>query len=200
MYYVILAITIVFVCLYVMELRKSKFNIRILITIGVFSALGYVLNLFKFITMPQGGSITFFSMLPVMLISFMYGRGAGLTSGLLLGLLKTLDGFVILNPFQFFLDYLLSNMCLGFSNLFGRKSKVSIFLGCLFSGILCVMFNVLSGVLFYGEFAPDGMNPWVYSIVYNASSIGVEVLLTSIVMLFIPLNRIIKSVTSNKKA
>ena len=60
------------------------------------------------------------------------------------------------------------------------------------------MFNVVSGVLFFSEFAPEGCNVWIYSLVYNFSSIGIEVLLTSIVMSCMPLNRIIKSL--NKEA
>ena len=113
-------------------------------------------------------------------------------------MLKTFDGLVIVNPLQFILDYLLSNMCLGFSNIFGNKNRIMIFLGSLFSGILCVMVNVVSGVLFFSEFAPEGCNVWIYSLVYNFSSIGIEVLLTSIVMSCMPLNRIIKSL--NKEA
>ncbi|BAK81705.1 energy-coupled thiamine transporter ThiT [Candidatus Arthromitus sp. SFB-rat-Yit] len=198
MYFLILILTIVFLGIYLFELKRIKFDTRLIIVIGIFSAIGYILNLFKFIRMPQGGSITFFSMLPVMIITFVHGRGAGLTSGLLLGVLKTLDGVVMVNPLQFILDYLLSNMCLGFSNIFGRKNKIRIFLGCLFSGILCVMFNVLSGVLFFSEFAPEGRNIWIYSLGYNFSSIGVEVLLTSILMAYIPLVRMIKSF--NKEA
>ena len=198
MYFLILILTIVFLGIYLFELKKIKFDTRLIIAIGIFSAIGYVLNLFKFIRMPQGGSITFFSMLPVMIITFVHGRGVGLTSGLLLGVLKTLDGVVMVNPLQFILDYLLSNMCLGFSNIFGIKNKTRIFLGCLFSGILCVMFNVLSGVLFFSEFVPEGQNIWIYSLVYNFSSIGVEALLTSILMIYIPLVRMIKSF--NKEA
>ena len=92
MYFLVLILIIIFILIYAFELRRSKFDTRTLITIGVFSALGYVLNLFKFIRMPQGGSITFFSMLPVMMITFIRGRCVGLTSGFLLGVLKTFDG------------------------------------------------------------------------------------------------------------
>ena len=60
------------------------------------------------------------------------------------------------------------------------------------------MFNVLSGVLFFSEFVPEGQNIWIYSLVYNFSSIGVEALLTSILMIYIPLVRMIKSF--NKEA
>ncbi len=160
--------------------------------VGIFGALGYILNLIKFIHMPQGGSISLFSMLPTMILSIIYGKGIGLTSGILLGVLKLLDGAFILNPLQFLLDYILSNMCLGFSSIFGHKKRLNIFLGCLLSVFLCTMFNVFSGVLFYGEFA-EGMNVWVYSLIYNFSSIGVEGLLTSIVCAFFPFSKIIKN-------
>lgn len=194
MYVFILIISVVFIALYVKELGNTKFNIRMLLVMAIFGALGYVLNLFKFINMPQGGSITFFSMLPTMVLSFIYGRGIALTSGLLLGVLKLLDGAVILNPFQFLLDYLLSNMCLGFASMFGRENRFKIFMGCLISAIMCTMFNVLSGVLFYGEFAPEGINVWVHSLIYNFSSIGIEGVLTSIVATFFPFDRVIKSI------
>ena len=61
--------------------------------------------------------------------------------------------------------------------------------------VLCLM---LCQEFYFSEFAPEGCNVWIYSLVYNFSSIGIEVLLTSIVMSCMPLNRIIKSL--NKEA
>ncbi len=183
---------LIFLCflIYVFEIRKVKFNIKMIILISVFSALGYILNLIKFINMPQGGSITLLSMLPVMLISLKYGKGIGLTAGILLGFMKMLDGVTFLHPIQFILDYILANMVLGFSGMFGYKKRTNIFLGCFISGFISVMCNVLSGVVFFSQYAPQGMNVWLYSIIYNFSSLGVEALLTSIAVTFIPINRI----------
>lgn len=192
MIYISLIIGIIMFIIYIREIRKTKFTTRLIFIIGIFTALAYVLNLIKFIRMPQGGSITLFSMLPVMVLSLLYGKGVGLTSGILLGFLKMLDGITFVHAVQFLLDYILSNMALGFSGMFGRDSKVKIFFGCIISGFLGVMFNVISGVVFFSEFAPENMNIWMYSIIYNFSSLGVEVFLTTIVMMFFPLDRIIK--------
>lgn len=192
MIYIGLIIGIIMFIIYIREIMKTKFTTRLIFIIGIFTALAYVLNLIKFIRMPQGGSITLFSMLPVMVLSLLYGKGVGLTSGILLGFLKMLDGITFVHPVQFLLDYILSNMALGFSGMFGRDSKVKIFFGCIISGFLGVMFNVISGVVFFSEFAPENMNIWMYSIIYNFSSLGVEVFLTTIVMMFFPLDRIIK--------
>ena len=193
MIYISLIIGIIMFIIYVREIRKTKLTTRLIFIVGIFTALSYVLNLIKFIRMPQGGSITFFSMLPVMILSLLYGKGVGLTSGILLGFLKMTDGITFIHPIQFLLDYILGNMALGFSGIFGRDSKFKIFLGCIISGFLGVMFSVISGAIFFSEFSPENMNPWVYSIIYNFSSLGVEVVLTTIVITFLPLDRIIKA-------
>lgn len=190
-YFISIAIIVLF-AIYIIEVKKVKFNTRIIVLISLFATLGYILNIIKFVRMPQGGSITLFSMLPVMLISFKYGKGVGLTSGILFGLLKLLDGAVILHPIQFLLDYVLSNMVLGFSGMFGYRTKINMFMGCFISGFLSVMLSVLSGVVFFSRYAPEGMNKWLYSIIYNFSSSGVEVILTSIIILFIPINRLFR--------
>ena len=187
----LLGLVVIFFLIYLFEVRKVKFNIRLIFLISLFAGISYILSMFKFISMPQGGSVTLFSMLPVMFISIIYGRGVGLTLGILLGFLKILDGVVLLHPIQFILDYILSNMCLGFSNIFGINNKFKVFFGCLFSGFLCVMFNVISGVVFFSEFAPSGMNVWIYSTSYNFSSIGLEVLMTSLLMCFVPIQKFI---------
>ena len=192
MIYLIGILILLIFAIYIFEIRKVKFNIRLIIVIAIFSALAYILNLIKFINMPQGGSITFLSMLPVMLLSLKYGKGVGLTAGILLGFMKMLDGITFLHPVQFILDYILANMVLGFSGMFGYKNRTSIFLGCFIGGFISVMCNVLSGVVFFSEYAPQGMNVWVYSMIYNFSSLGVEALLTSIVVTFIPINRIFR--------
>lgn len=198
-YFVVSIICLIIFLIYLLDLKKTKFDMKLIVLISVFTAISYVLNMIKFIRMPQGGSITFFSMLPVMVISFIYGRGAGITSGILLGILKMLDGIVFVHPLQFILDYILANMLLGFSSVFGIDGKFKMCLGCLFAGFMSLMFNVLSGVMFFSEFVGDGMNVFLYSFIYNFLSVGVEVILTTIVMMIIPMKRIIR-ISKNRKA
>lgn len=198
MLYFVLIMCIVIFLIYLLDVRKVKFNIRLIVLISIFASISYILNMIKFIRMPQGGSITLFSMLPVMLLSFIYGKGIGCTLGILVGILKMFDGIVFLNPLQFFLDYIFSNMILGFACIFGMKKKFTMFLGCILSGFFSVMFNVFSGVLFFRDFLPEGVNIWLYSFIYNFSTLGVEILLTSVFILFVPVERIKKALKIKK--
>nr|MCR5025247.1 energy-coupled thiamine transporter ThiT [Lachnospiraceae bacterium] len=47
------------------------------------------------------------------------------------------------------------------------------------------VFSFLSGYIFFGDYAPEGMNPAVYSFLYNGAYIFAEAALT-IVLLAIP--------------
>ena len=199
MVYISLIIAMFFLCIYIREVRKVKFDVNLTIIIGIFSAMAFCLNSIKFIRMPQGGSISLFSMVPVMIIAVLKGNATGLTSGILLGFLKMLDGITFINPLQFVLDYILANMCFGFSGIFGKNNKFKIILGCTLSGMLCILFNILSGALFFGEFAPEGTNVWIYSIIYNFSSIGIEIILSIILMFFIPIKKLDKVINKNLK-
>ncbi|MFI3209902.1 MAG: energy-coupled thiamine transporter ThiT [Peptostreptococcaceae bacterium] len=191
----ILMVFVVSLCMalfYVNEIKKTKFDTKLVVTIGVLSGVAFVLNMIKFINMPQGGSITLFSMMPIMLIGLLYGKGAGLSAGIILGCLKMLDGVTFIHPMQFMLDYILANMFLGLSGMFGKETKIKILIGCFVASLLSVMTNVVSGAVFFGEYAPEGMNVWVYSMIYNFSSLGVEAFLTTILMVFIPISKLEK--------
>ena len=83
-------------------------------------------------------------------------------------------------------------MLLGVSGLFGGETKKKVFLGCLFAVILKQTAHILSGCVFFAEYAWDGWNPIAYSIIYNLSGTGVEGLLSSIVLTILPLSKIKK--------
>ena len=49
--------------------------------------------------------------------------------------------------------------------------------------IVCVLryiSSVLSGGILWGSYAPEGMNPWVYSLVYNAGYMLPNAILTGV--------------------
>lgn len=159
-----------------------------IVLVGIFSALSYILYTIQFIKYPQGGGISLLSMLPTMLLSIIYGTKIGLLSGFILGFLKLLNGAFIIHPIQFMLDYILANTVLGFCGIFGDK-KINIFFGGIFVSCLSTLFTILSGAIFFGDYALEGMNPWIYSIIYNVSTTGIEGILSTIVLLFIPIKR-----------
>lgn len=196
---VIIIISIFLFYLYIKEMSKTKFTTKEVVTIAMFSSISFILYMIQFIKYPQGGGITLFSMLPTMLLAILYGRCAGVTGGMIFGLLKILNGFYVVHPAQFILDYLLSTMALGLAGEFGRESKFDIIKGCLFATILSVFVNIVSGVVFFGQYAPKGMNVILYSSIYNISSAGVEGILATIIIALLPINRFRKvlKVSSN---
>lgn len=192
--YIILIVSIVLLGLYIWDVSGKKFNTKLIVLVGIFSGISYVLYLIQFIKYPQGGGISLFSMLPVMLLSLLCGRQAGLTAGMIFGLLKILNGFFVVHPAQFLLDYILSTMALGLAGTFGTDKKHKVILGCLFAVSLGVFINIVSGAVYFGEYAPEGMNVWWYSFIYNFSSAGVEGILTVIVVAVLPLNKFRKMI------
>lgn len=185
--YLVALIEFVLLALYILDLRKHKITTKEIVMIGLNVAISYVLYIIPLVRYPQGGGITFFSMLPIMLLSLVYGRTVGVTGGLIFGLLKTLNGAFIVHPVQFFLDYILASMALGLAGTFGIDKKYKIFLGSFMAGALSTFISVVSGVVFFGQYAPPDMNLWVYSIIYNVSSAGVESFLTTIALTLMPI-------------
>ena len=149
----------------------------------------------QFVKYPQGGGITLFSMLPIMVLSLLYGRTAGITGGLIWGVLSLLNGAYVIHPVQFFLDCLFGPMALGFTCIFGSDKKYKIILGSLFAVTLSVFSYFVSGVVFFAQFAPEGMNPYLYSFLYNFTSAGVEGILCTVLISIIPLKRFKKEVS-----
>lgn len=186
---VIIIISLVMLFMYAKDINKKKFSTKEIVIIAMFSAISFILYMIQFIRYPQGGGITLFSMLPTMLLAILYGREAGLTGGLIFGLLKLLNGAYVVHPAQFLLDYILSNMALGLAGEFGREKKSDMFKGCLFASSLSVLISIISGVVYFGQYAPEGMNIVLYSCIYNISSAGVEGLLSSIILVLLPIKR-----------
>lgn len=183
-------ITSLIMLVYIWDLRKVKLSTKNIVIIGMFSAMSFVLYLIQFVKYPQGGGISLFSMLPTLVLSILYGHRIGITGGLIFGLLKCLNGAVIIHPTQFILDYLLANMALGLVGVVNNNGKVNLFIRAFASTMLGVLCLVVSGGVFFGEYAPAGMNIWWYAFVYNMSSAGVESLLTIAVLLAIPLTHL----------
>lgn len=195
--YTIIAISILLLVIYCWNLRKQKFTVKMMITVALFSAISYVLYMIQFIKYPQGGGISLFSMLPVMLLSIFYGNSVGLTGGLIFGFLKLLNGAMVIHPAQFLLDYILSTMALGLAGSFGNDKKIKIILGSLLAVALSVSISVISGAVYFGQYAPEGMNVWVYSFVYNFTSAGVEGVLTTILIAIMPIKRFLNIANNN---
>jgi thiamine transporter len=155
---------------------ETRFNTRILAEVSVLVALSLVLNFIKVYQLPQGGSITLASMVPVLLISFRRGPRVGIFSGAVFGLAQMLvDGWVY-NPVGMLLDYPIAYGALGLAGLFKKNPLI----GVVVSLTTRFLSHFISGVLFFAMYAPEGMSPIVYSAVYNGSYVLPEMVISCI--------------------
>lgn len=166
------------------KLRGMKFDTKRVARIGIITAMTLVLYMIKIVPFPQGGGCTLLSVLPIMVLSVMYGMEEALICAIVVGLTK----IVIAPPYfplQIPLDYLGGMIAIAFTPIFGIMSKGKLAAGAIFATLLSAFFSILSGVIFFGQFAPEGMNVWVYSAIYNLSGFGVEAALSIVALLFI---------------
>lgn len=187
----------------IMSNRKKKvWTVKMMSFGAICMALSSVLSLVRLWRMPMGGSITPASMLPLIVFAYVYGAGPGVSLGALYGIMQfILDGgeFAWAGLLPNLLDYPLGFACLGLAGLFGTAAKsdkdntVRLVIGTVV-GVLGRFFcSFLSGWIFYGEWAPEGWNPIVYSAVYNISYNGVECLICVALAILIG-SRLIKAV------
>ena len=173
LFIVLLLAALLTACFFTNRDNKQKFSTRQLVFSSVAIALAFVTSNIKLLHLPFGGSITLFSMFFICFIGYLYGLRSGLTAGIAYGLLQMLiDPYVVSVP-QLLTDYILAFGALGLAGIFAN-SKYGIIKGYLMGIFGRFVFAVLSGVIFFGMYAPDGMNPFVYSIAYNGLYIGVE--------------------------
>ncbi len=159
-------------------------RVLLMVEIAIFAALGFVLDFIAF-RMPQGGSVSLV-MIPIVLMAFRRGIAAGVVTGLLVGLLQIVTGFISVAPLSFgfvvmqvILDYLLAYGVVGLAAMMRsryleavRAKKTGkiiamVALGVLIGSFLRYVIHVITGILFFGMFA-DG-NVFIYSAVYNAT-------------------------------
>lgn len=167
------------VVLLVVSRRKAGWSAKVIAYAALAIALSFLLSNIRLYRMPQGGSITPASMLPLMLFGYAFGVVPGLLTGLAYGVLQFLQTPSILPiaPFlavcQIVLDYLLAFSMLGLAGAFrakDRADRLALALGTALCSALRYVCTVLSGVMFFAEYAAgSGRTPLVYSIIYNGS-------------------------------
>lgn len=170
---------------------NQRKKIITLVETAIVAALAIVLNLYTpFQLWPNGGSITL-TMVPIAVLSFRRGIIAGITAGLITGLiLPVLPGAFYAHPIQVILDYPLAFALLGFSGWFSVKNTATrgsqmmrVVIGLFSGGVLRFLSHFLSGVIFFAEYAPKGQSVYMYSLIYNASYILPEIIISIIVVI-----------------
>jgi thiamine transporter len=161
--------------------RGKKADTKAMVISAVLVALAIALNQIILFRMPQGGSITAFSMLPVVVCAYFFGVRRGLMAGMCVGLIDLIFNPYVIHPIQMLLDYPLAFGALAFAGIMRTRKfgLMSGYLVGLFGRYLCA---VLSGIVFFGQYAPEGFNAVTWSVYYNITYLGVEGVLTLVVL------------------
>lgn len=158
----------------------------------VFSAMAIALATvicvaIKLPSLPNGGSVTLFSMLIICLIGYWYGPKVGIIAAITFGILQFIVGPYVVHPLQVALDFPLAFGALGLSGFFSN-SKNGLIKGFIAGSMGRLLMHCISGVIFYttyvGDFVGNVAAIWA-GILYNMSYIIPEVVLT-LVLLALP--------------
>lgn len=164
---------------------SKKVTVKQLVFCAVAIALATVLSNIKLFKFPTGGSITLLSMLIISLPGYWFGLGAGLITGVAYGILQLIIDPYVLFPLQLIVDYILAFGAFGLSGIFSN-AKYGLIKGYVAAVLGRFIFATISGWIFFGEYAWEGWNPLVYSLVYNAIYIFAEAAVTIIILLLPP--------------
>ncbi len=171
-------------------------SVRQLVFCAMAIALGTVLSEIKIISFPWGGSATLLSMLVICLPGYFFGLGAGLMTGVAYGALQLLVDPYVIFPAQLVVDYFLAFGALGLSGLF-TNAKQGLLKGYLTGVLGRYVFVVISGWIFFSEYAWEGWPVLPYSLVYNGIYIFAEAAVTLVVLSIPAVNRGISSIKKN---
>jgi thiamine transporter len=180
---VILALFLLF--LGFMKIKKTKLTTKVMTQIAMAVAIAVILSFFKIVEMPQSGSVTPGDMIPIILIALVYGPELGLLSGFTFGIITLLIEPSIVHPVQLLLDYPLAFMALGLAGYFKNNKYLATTVG-IFGRFLC---HFISGVVFFGSYAPVGQSVYLYSLIYNGFYLSIDYIICMVIISLLPIKR-----------
>ncbi len=152
-------------------------------------ALSCVLGIITIYKLPQGGGVTAFSQVPIIVLSYRHGLKWGAFSGFVMSIFQMLTGLVNFSYVKTIpayiavalLDYLIAFTVLGLGGMFRKTIKnqaLSIGLGAGIVSVARLVCHFLSGVTVWADYAEGWKSVWVYSLAYNGSYMGIETAIT----------------------
>ena len=170
---------------------KQKWTPQMMANAAICMALSFVLSYIRLFKLPQGGSVTPASLLPIIAFAYYHGSVPGLVVGIAYGFLQMIQDPWIVGAVQAALDYPLAFGCIAFAGVAGELNRkknlnelASWIGGVAVVGLGRFICHVLSGVVFFAEYADgSGMSPLVYSLSYN-SFVFVDLAICLVVVAF----------------
>ena len=145
-------------------------------------AISAICAALPFLNLPFGGGFTIASMLPIIVIAYMYGTKWGLFTAFVYSIMQMLLGFNTVSAFFLpgdsqmvwwravlvvIIDYLIAYTVLGFGGVFRNKFSPTkaLLLGSVLAISLRYLAHIVSGAIFFGAwaewfFTQDGFYAW----------------------------------------
>lgn len=178
--YILSAVLVAIIAALALLLDKhEEYDSRSITYAAICIAASFALSYVKFFSLPQGGSITFASMLPLMMYAYMFGLRRGVIAGMVYGMLQFVQSPQFYEPMQALLDYPIAFAGIGLAGI-GRKMKflkgnmtAEFCVGAVIAVLFRYAAHVLSGYFVFYSWAIYwsewyGAHPLAYSFAYNA--------------------------------
>jgi len=139
--------------------------------------------------------------IPISIYSFRRGTKPGMSAALIWGILdlflRGLGSGGFLNVWQGLLEYTIAFLVVGLAgvvkkqlnrtlnNKEHRKANYYVLLGIFIGTFSKYSFHFIAGVIFWGSFAPKGMNIWMYSLIINGGSFIASFIVSGFVCILI---------------
>lgn len=174
-----------FLLVALLKIKQVRLSVSMAASSGLMLAIAVILTAFPFYRMPNGGSVTLGGMLPLFFISFAYGPEVGMLAGFAYSLMNLVMAPYILHPVQVLFDYPLPFMALGLAGCFPRHHMA----GITAAVAVRLFFHFLSGVVFFGSYAPAGTSIYLYSFVTNLTYLLPNLVICLVFYRLLPVER-----------
>ena len=170
-----------------LQMRRIHFTTSMLINVALMLALTIVLHQLRIYHMPQGGSVTLGAMVPLLFLTYRYGAGIGCLAGFVYGMINLMQDAFIVHPLQVLFDYPLPYMALAIAAAVPGR----IYLGAALAFAARFLCHYISGVVFFGSYAPPDTSPYLYSLVFNATYLVPEAVICLLLLRILPVPRLL---------
>ncbi|MCD8108268.1 MAG: energy-coupled thiamine transporter ThiT [Oscillospiraceae bacterium] len=179
-----------------MASTKSDVRIHAMVESAIMIALGVILSMIKLVDLPYGGSVTLASMFPIVVISYRWGLGWGMCSGLVFSVIELLTGLSTLSYVTTWqsvlavvlLDYIIAYAVTGLGGILRKQIKnqsAALVLGVIIVCVLRYLCHVISGATVWAGISIPTAAALGYSIIYNATYMLPEMIIMIIVAAYL---------------
>lgn len=179
-----------------MAKKQMNKSILILCESAIMIALATVLGMIKILDLPYGGSVTAFSIVPIVIISYRHGVKWGLLTGFVYSVINLLLGTSALSYATsitaaiaiILLDYVFAFTFIGLAGMFRNSIKVptvSAVSGTVAVCIIRYIFHVISGCTVWAGVSIPSSDGLYYSLSYNATYMIPETIINAAVVFWL---------------